>query len=127
MSLQTAVETFGKRLGMPSLALGPDGLTALDISGVGRLYLEISDKSGHEELLAYLTRAVPHHDRDIARRALSYCHYRHAHDLPLWAGMHKDNLVVLIRVSGQEATGQMLENVARLLADSLNNICEGSK
>ena len=30
MLLQKAVEAFGQRLGMPSLAVGPEGLTALD-------------------------------------------------------------------------------------------------
>ncbi len=125
MLLQSAVEEFGQRLGMPALAVENEGVTALDISGVGRLYLEISSKSGHEELLAYLTRPVPPHDRNVARRALDYCHYRHAWPLPLWAGMHKDNLVVLTRFSEREATGQALENAAIFLAESLNRILEG--
>ena len=126
MLLHNAVEAFGQRLGMPSLAVGPEGLTALDISGVGRLYLEISSKSGHEELLAYLAAPVPSHDRDIARRALAFCHYGHARALPLWAGVHKDSLVVLTRFTEREATGQALENAALFLAESLNSILEGS-
>ena len=122
MLLQSAIEEFGQRLGMPSLAAGPDGLVALDVSGVGRLFLEISRKSGHEELLAYLTRAVPSHDSDLARRALAFCHYRHGHPMPLWAGVHKGNLVVLTRFNEREATGQALENAALFLAECLNGI-----
>ena len=112
---------------MPSLAMGREGVTALDISGVGRLHLEISSKSGHEELLACLTRHVPTHDQAIARRALAFCHYRHAHSLPLWVGMHKENLMVITRFNESEATGQALENAVIFLADSLNSICDGSK
>ncbi|MBO4300232.1 MAG: CesT family type III secretion system chaperone [Desulfovibrio sp.] len=127
MSIQSAIQQFGQRLGMPSLAMGREGVTALDISGVGRLHLEISSKSGHEELLACLMRNMPTHDQDIARRALAFCHYRHAHSLPLWVGMHKENLMVITRFNESEATGQALENAVIFLADSLNSICDGSK
>lgn len=122
--LQSAVEEFGQRLGMP-LAIGREGVTALDISDVGRLYLEISALNGREELLAYLTRPVPTHDQGVARRALTVCHYCQGGGLPLWAGVHGDNLVVLTRFSEREATGQALENAAIFLAESLNRILEG--
>lgn len=127
MLLQSAIEAFGQRLGMPRLAVDPGGVAALDIADVGRLYLEISDKNGHEELLVYLTQTAPAHDGDLARRALDFCHYRHAHALPLWAGTHRGNLVVLTRFTEREATGQALENAALFLAESLNTILKGSK
>lgn len=125
MSLQSAVEAFGQRLGMPQLVMGKDGVTALDIADVGRLYLEILQENGHDVLLAYLARDVPPHDRDIARRALAFCHYRHGHALPVWAGIHNDTLVVLTRLQEQEATGQALENAALFLTESLHQLLKG--
>ncbi len=127
MLLQSAVKEFGQRLGMPTLAVGNDGVTALDITDVGRLYLEIFARNGHEVLLAYLTRPVPAHDSDVARRALGYCHYCHGRALPLWAGLHRDSLVVLTQFSEREATGQALENAAIFLAESMNRILEGGE
>ncbi|MBQ9407249.1 MAG: type III secretion chaperone SycN [Desulfovibrio sp.] len=126
MFLQSAIEAFGQRLGMPNLAVNDKGLAAIDIAGAGRLHLEISRTDMHEELLVYLTAPVPTHDHDIARRALAFCHYRHAHALPLWAGLYKDNLMVLTRFSEREATGQALENAALFLTNSLNSILQGS-
>ena len=127
MLLQSAIEEFGQRIGMANLAVEPEGVAALDISGLGRLYLEISSKSGHEELLVYLAKPVPPHDHDVARRALTFCHYSHAHAMPFWAGLHKDDLVVLTRFSEREATGQALENAAIFLSESLSSILEGGK
>ena len=66
MSLQSAMEAFGQRLGMPQLVVGEDGVAALDIADVGRLYLEIDQKNGHDALLAYLARDVATLDRLMA-------------------------------------------------------------
>ncbi|MCR4666080.1 MAG: type III secretion chaperone SycN [Desulfovibrio sp.] len=125
--MQSAVEEFGRRLGMPSLTVGPEGLAALDISDVGRLTLEILSKSGQEELLVYLSRPVPAHDRDLAKRALAFCHFSTPRPFALWAGIYKDDLILLTRFSEREATGQVLENAALFLTDSLKVICERSK
>ncbi|MCR5814064.1 MAG: CesT family type III secretion system chaperone [Desulfovibrio sp.] len=124
--LSTAINDFGHRLGMENLAIGPEGVLALDISEVGRLYLELSRKNGQEELLIYLSCPLPAHDPDLARRALAASHYAQAHPWPLWAGIHKDSLMVLVRLNERQATGQTLENVALFLSESLKRICEGS-
>ena len=125
--LRTAIEQFGQRLGMGSLSMGPEGVIALDVSGVGRLYFELVKNNRHEELLVYLIRPLTFHDSDLARRALAFCHYAHVHPWPVWAGVHKDNVLILVRLSEREATGQVLENVSLFLTESLNRICEGNE
>ena len=125
--LRTAIEQFGHRLGMDALSMSQQGIIALDVSGVGRLYLEISKNSGQEELLVYIIRPVTVYDQDLARRALAFCHYAHAHPWPVHAGVHKDNLLILVRLSERSATAQTIENAALFLANSLHSICEGNK
>ncbi len=123
--LRTAIATFGQRLGMDALSLGEEGLLALDIADMGRLYLELSRKNGHEELLTYIMAPLPPHDPSLAERALGYCHYAKAHPWPLFSGIHKDQLMLLVRLSEREATGQTLENVVLFLSQALQSIYEG--
>ena len=71
MALEHEIAQFGQRMGFANLPLSPDGTVALEIEGMGRLYLE----QRPEELLLYLARPVPPHDRDMPRRILALCHY----------------------------------------------------
>ncbi len=121
MALQSVIEQFGTRIGM-KFSFENGNLTALDISDVGTLYLEISNENGYEELLMYLKREHALHDRDVSRRALEFCHYRHNHPFRIWAGLLKDSLVVLTRFTGSEITGNTLENAAIFLTESARAI-----
>ena len=38
--LDHELNAFGMRMGLPGLAFSPQGLVALDVSGMGRLYFE---------------------------------------------------------------------------------------
>ena len=57
--LDHELNAFGMRMGLPGLAFSPQGLVALDVSGMGRLYFEKQQRHGQEELLVYLARPFP--------------------------------------------------------------------
>ncbi len=124
--LSTAIADFGQRLGMNALSLNADGMLALDIAGLGKLYLEEHPTDNAVELLIYLLAPRQTVDWDLPRRALAECHYAHAYAWPVWTGIYKDQLMVLTRLPERKVTGQTLENVARFLNDRLNNICQGN-
>ena len=44
--LNHELNTFGLRMGLPGLAFSPQGLVALDVSGMGRLYFEKQQRHG---------------------------------------------------------------------------------
>ncbi|MBZ2170586.1 type III secretion chaperone SycN [Nitratidesulfovibrio sp. SRB-5] len=120
MMLQEAIASFGQRMGMSGLQLPgadparPDAprLIALDVDGMGRLHLEATDG----ELLIYLSRPFPAHDADMPRRMLALCHYRHARPLPLQAGVHAGQAILLTRLPERLATAAAMETATDLLA-----------
>ena len=66
--LDHELNAFGMRMGLPGLAFSPQGLVALDVSGMGRLYFEKQQRHGQEELLVYLARPFPPHDSTLPDR-----------------------------------------------------------
>lgn len=104
--LDREIAEFGRRMGMPGFALAGNGVAALDIERLGRVYFE----RGEGELLMYLAVSVPAHDVQAPRRALELCGYRHAHPMPLCAGVHAGNAVLLTRVDERSVTAAVLEN-----------------
>lgn len=72
---------FGRRVGLPSLAPGRNGLVELAIDGVGRLQAEARD--GH--VLVTLARPWPAYGRRAAA-ALDMCHWRENHPWNIHAG-----------------------------------------
>ena len=124
--LEQELNEFGRRKGLPGLSFSPSGLAALDVERMGRLHLEKSGKPGAEELLVYLARPCPAHDREAPERALALCHYRHPRPFPLSAGMHGDQLIMLTRLQEREVTAANLEKTALFLADAMNNVIQGA-
>ncbi|MBQ9536457.1 MAG: CesT family type III secretion system chaperone [Desulfovibrionaceae bacterium] len=123
MYFDEVLQQFSQRLSLPAIELNAAGLAALDIADVGRLYIEISNQSGQAELLLYLSQNVlPSHAKDLARRALSYCHYKHVHPFQVWAGVYRDQLIVLTRFLENTATAAALENAAIFLMRSLETL-----
>ena len=108
--LDHELNAFGMRMGLPGLAFSPQGLVALDVSGMGRLYFEKQQRHGREELLVYLARPFPPHDSTLPERALALCHYRHAHAFSLTAGMKGDTLILLTRLPERQTTAALLES-----------------
>ncbi len=115
MALEHEIAQLGKRMGIPGLALSPDGVTALEIENMGRVYFERRP----EELLVYLARPAPPYDRDMPRRI---CHYGKAHPVPLSGGMHKGQAILLTRMPDRNATTASLENAVNYLAQQMNNV-----
>ena len=118
MALEHEIAQFGQRMGFANLPLSPDGTVALEIEGMGRLYLE----QRPEELLLYLARPVPPHDRDMPRRILALCHYGKAHSFLLSGGMHKGQAILLTRMPERGVTTAFLENAATYLAQQMDSI-----
>lgn len=110
--LQQEISAFGRRMGMPGLALSAGGLLALDVAGMGRLHIE----TGTDELLVYLSRAIPSHDSEAPRRLLELSHYRHAHAMPLQGGVHAGHAILLTRLALRAVSAAALENAALFLA-----------
>ena len=118
--LDHELNAFGMRMGLPGLVFSPQGLVALDVSGMGRLYLE--KQQGDVELLVYLARPFPPHDSTLPERALALCHYRHARAFPLTAGMKGDTLLLLTRLPERQVTTALLEEAVMELARVMNHL-----
>ena len=124
--LDHELNAFGMRMGLPGLAFSPQGLVALDVSGMGRLYFEKQQRHGQEELLVYLARPFPPHDSTLPERALALCHYRHAHAFSLTAGMKGDtkmNTATLkLDLPERQTTAALLEEAVMELARVMNHL-----
>ncbi len=120
--LERELSEFGRRMGLQELAFGQNGLVALDVERLGRLHLEKNERAGRTELLVYLARPCPAHDRQAPERALALCHYRHPRPFPLSAGVHGDQAIVLTRLPEREATAANLEKAVLLLADAMRTL-----
>ncbi|GAB1409649.1 hypothetical protein MASR1M90_08030 [Desulfovibrionales bacterium] len=120
--LDREISEFGRRMGMPGFSLPESGVAALDVDKLGRLYLERSHES--QEVLVYLTLAVPHHDTTVVRRALELCSYAHAHPWSLHSGLHANQLMLLTRLDERQATAASLENAIFFLSEMLKLVLQ---
>lgn len=117
--LEHEIQAFGQRLGMEGLALSREGLAQLQIEGLGSFFLELEEKGGRRELLAYLSAPVPEHDADAHRRLLAHCDYRRAYPFPLSAGVFSGRAILLTHIPEAQATAPVIENALRFLAEIL--------
>lgn len=113
------IQSFGQRLGLETFALNSDGIAQLNIDGIGSFFLELEEKNGRSELLAYLSAPLPEHDHDTPRRLLEACDYRRANPMPLSAGVFSGRAILLTRLREQDVTAAAIENALRFLADVL--------
>jgi type III secretion system chaperone SycN len=115
------IAEFGRRMGLPALAPEQDKPVQLHIEGMGALFIEEYE----EDVLLYLARSFPPHDREAPRRALALCRPGLARPFPVHAGLYKNNtLVFLTRFTPKAFSLQDLEQavpvLARLLDEALN-------
>lgn len=117
--LDREISEFGRRMGMPGFALSADnGVAALDVHGLGRVYFERHE----EELLIYLSSPALSHDSELPRRVLRLCGYQHAHPQPLYGGVHAGQVVLLTRVPERALTAAVLETSVAFLGNMLQQI-----
>ena len=119
--LERELAEFGRRLGMANLALRENGVAVLEIESLGRLWLE----QDGDDLLIYMTAPVPESDREASRRVLERCDYRHAHPFTLVGGLHKGQLMLLVRLPQRQVSAAQIENAARFLAEELRLLARG--
>ena len=117
--LDAALNDFGKRMGLPTLAFSPEGLVALDVQDLGRLHFERSHGKAGEELLVYLARDIPGYDDGTVARALGLCHYGHGATFTIAAGLRGDTLLLLTRIPARQASAAVLENAVMRLIQAL--------
>ena len=121
MSHEYVIAEFGRRMGLPSLTIGRDTPVQLHMEGMGSLFIE----EAGEEILLYLARDFPSHNRDVPRRALALCRPDFARPFPVYAGLHKDTtLIFLTSFNTKTFSLQNLEQavpvLSRLLDAALN-------
>ncbi|MDR2503069.1 MAG: type III secretion chaperone SycN [Deltaproteobacteria bacterium] len=120
MANEHIIAEFGRRMGLRDLRLTPDGTLRLDIEGMGALFLE----QGEGEMLVYLARNFPSHDRGALRRALALCRPGPARPFTLYAGLRRPStLILLTRFAENDFSLQMLEQavpaLSRLMDEAL--------
>lgn len=122
--LEHHIAEFGRRLGMPDLALDPEGLLSLAVDGLGILTLERGPgkPDAEDELLLQAALPLPPADADAARRVLARCSWRHNHPYPLAGGVHRDQLVLLTRFPEDAVNASLLENAFRFLLEQAERI-----
>ncbi|MDR3074051.1 MAG: type III secretion chaperone SycN [Deltaproteobacteria bacterium] len=117
MSQTHVIAEFIRRMGLPDLAFAPGKPVQLFIQGMGTLFIE----DGEGEILLYLARSFPAHDRDVPRRALELCRPALARPFPVYAGLYKQTtLVFLTRFSRERFSVQSLEQTVAALSGLLD-------
>ena len=116
------IQEFGRRVGLANLAFSSEGLARLDIQDVGNFYLERSGDG--RELLVYLTARIPDYDAGRARRLLALCDYRNGFSLPVAAGIHAGQAILLIRLQEKSVTAAALENSLRFLTELMSSTAQ---
>jgi type III secretion system chaperone SycN len=118
MTLDHEIAQLGRRMGIANLAFSSEGIMALDIAGMGRVYFERKP----DELLVYLARPAPAHASGMPRRLLTACHHGKAHPVPLSGGLHNGQAILLTRLAERSVTAAVLENCVNYLARQMNGV-----
>lgn len=110
-------------MGMPALQLNSNGRIALDVERLGRVHLELKSPTGNHQrppsLLVYITVPCPPHDNTLPAKALNVCHYRHGFPMPVIAGIYKDTLMLLTRLTEREVSAAQIETAIHFLASQM--------
>ncbi len=121
--IEHEIGEFGRKLGLPDLALDERGIAAMDVRGLGSFTLELREGTeGEDELLIHVARPVTPSDVDLPRRLLTRCSWRGNSQYPLAGGLHRDRLILLTRFPLSRVRASLLENAIRFLADQADEI-----
>jgi type III secretion system chaperone SycN len=117
MTHEHIINEFGRRAGLPSLTLERDKPARLNIEGMGSLFIEETE----EDILLYMARTFPSHDRDAPRRALALCRSGLARPFPIYAALRQSGtLIFLTRFNKKSFSLQSLEQAIPILSRSLD-------
>ena len=123
MALEHEIALLGQRMGISDLALSQAGMMAFDVAGMGRMHFELlTNHRAENELLIYLSRPVPDHDRTAPRRLLELSHYDKNHAFPLGSGLHNGQAILLTRLPERQVTAATMENAVTWLAQQMDNV-----
>ncbi|MDR3211653.1 MAG: CesT family type III secretion system chaperone [Planctomycetota bacterium] len=115
---------FGRRLGIPNLTPGANGVVELKVEKLGRLQLEL-DSPG-EAVWLTLARERPAGRDDLSRRLLDLCHWRENHPWAIYPGARGGEWLLLsVRLGNPEFDLPTLERLLGYL-DNLFTRVEGN-
>ena len=116
--LDYELDAFGKRLGLPALALNENGLAVIAMDGIGTLTLQKGEGGAEDMLLVALASPVdPTESAARYRAALERSNWRTALPHPLSVALFRDMLIRTVRLPEAAVTAAGLENVLRFLMD----------
>ena len=117
--IEEVMDGFGRQMGFEHFCLNSEGISCLEIEGMGTLFLEKSD----DVFLLSLSREVPSFQRNVFMWALESCHYQEGHPFPVHAGLVSENLLVFsARVPAAELSVPMLDRLTDLLFQMQRNV-----
>jgi type III secretion system chaperone SycN len=129
MAYTHVINEFMRRLGLPQTAPEPGKPVQLHINGMGTLFIEeqTGQTGADEDVLLYLARSFPEHDREAPLRALALCHYGYERPYTVQAGLYKENvLFFLIRFAAKDFSIQTLERAIPELSSLLDKTSAGA-
>ena len=116
--LDLEINEFGRRLGLPGLALDDNGRAGVRFDVIGMLTLEAGE--GSEEDVLRVVLAVPVEPSDAAVRydaALRRVSWRSALPYSVSTALFRDQLIWSVRLPARSVTAAALENALRFLLD----------
>ena len=109
-SVDRALSEFGAGIGMPGLALGASGNTALQLESGRRVVFEPAG----EEVLVYVSEPVPYDAPDRLHKAWRRAHYSRLDGWPVQAALRdQDGLPRLLAVTRMAAADASADKLAQ--------------
>ncbi len=116
------VSDFGRRIGLPDLALDGNGRLRMaleDGRGVGLLHLT---SSGNPEIVVYRSCPLAYLNAPSFRSALRLADFRQPNAWPIQAGMSQRDLMLAMRIPERAFSTSSLEHALSRLAESFESI-----
>lgn len=114
------VGEFGRRIGLPDLALDGSGrlrLVLADGTGLGLIHLDLEAFS---EIVVYRSCPLAYLKAPSFRTALRLTDYRQPNDWAMQAGMSQRDLMLATRIPERAFTGTVLEHALSRLDEKIS-------
>lgn len=121
---ETVLQEFAERIGLGILSFSPQGVAAVEIRGVGTLYMEKQEeRDGKTELLVYLAKKYDVYDTGFSRKLLEFCSYDKGYDPVIYGSLAGDSCILGLRFSEDRLhSAVQLENAVYFLNDKFQQL-----